>query len=289
MKFRTEIEHPAGSHLLSHDEPVVLLGSCFSDEIGRQLSLDGFDVVHNPLGPLYNPVSIANLVRRTLEGADYTETDFVPGPQGMHCLDYASRYSGADFRTVANEINRKLYELRTRLSQGATVIITLGSAFVYRHIPTGRDVGNCHKFPGTDFIRRRISYEDCSEILGNCTDRLLNSGAGHIIITVSPIRHLADGLAGNSVSKSTLRLAADTVVAAHPTRADYFPSYEIMLDDLRDYRFYAADMKHPSPTAVEYIYDIFSSTYFDRQTASKASGFRKLHLQEAHRPIIRQS
>lgn len=284
MKFRTEIEAVKSAHRINIGEGVLMLGSCFTDNIGGRLDIDGFDVCHNPLGPLYNPVSIANCISRALGQKEYSSADLVAGPNGYHCLDYASRYSGADAAAVADHVNTDFAAVSGRLnSRGLhTLIITFGSAFVFeRH---GEVVGNCHKFPAAEFGRRILSVDEIVDLWSGIIESLPENI--HIIFTVSPIRHLADGLHGNEVSKATLLLAIDRLCGAYGDRAEYFPSYEIMLDDLRDYRFYAADMKHPSDVAVDYIYEIFLNTYMTKQTQEEAAENRRRFRAAQHRQIL---
>lgn len=286
MRFRTEIDIRPSSWKISHDGAVVLLGSCFSDEIGSRLETDGFSVLRNPFGPLYNPVSLSACIRRALCGPGYSAADLVEGPAGYHCLDFASRYCGSSADTLLATVNTTSAMLGDTLRQASAVIITLGTAYVFDHRGLGRTVGNCHKFPATDFERRLLSVSDAADALDDALNALKDAGAAHVILTVSPIRHLADGLHGNTVSKSTLMLAVEDVIARHGDFAAYFPSYEMLIDDLRDYRFYAADMKHPSPTAADYIYEIFSQTYFTRDTCSTAAEHRRRYLASQHRRIL---
>lgn len=284
MKFRTEIEAVKSTYRIRHGEPVLMLGSCFTDNIGARLDIDGFDVCHNPLGPLYNPVSIAACIGRALKKYRYSGADLTEGPNGYHCLDYASRYSGSDPEAIVSHVNDDFSAVAERLGRpGAnTLIITFGSAFVFeRH---GEVVGNCHKFPASEFCRRLLSVSEITELWTSLIASLPDNI--HIIFTVSPIRHLADGLHGNTISKSTLLLAVEQICRSHAGRAEYFPSYEIMVDDLRDYRFYAADMKHPSDVAVDYIYDFFLNTYTTVQTQESAAENRRRYRAGQHRQIL---
>lgn len=283
MRFRTEIERLPQPLRIDHATPLLMLGSCFTDEVGARLERDGFDVLRNPFGPLYNPASITRCIERALERRQYTEADLTEGPRGLHCLDYASRYSGTDAGALLEEINATLESVSAMLARRPAVILTLGSAYVFELKDTGRIVGNCHKIPADRFTRRRLSVDECAALLRSTVGRLHAAGVDDVILTVSPIRHLADGLHGNVLSKSTLQLAADSVAGSG---CHYFPSYEIMLDDLRDYRFYASDMKHPSEVAVDYIYEVFSDYYFTKSTVAAAREARSRTLAAQHRPIL---
>ncbi len=287
MKFRTEIEpmrlrEPS----IGPDDGIVMLGSCFTDEVGERLAFDGFRVTHNPMGPLYNPMSILHWLDRASMRQPYTQADLTLGPDGLwHCLDFATRYTDADPDALLHRLNADIEALADKLAEAKTVIITLGSAFVYTLQSTGRTVGNCHKFPASCFSRERLHPNICALALCGMLQRIPLT-ATNIIFTVSPVRHTADGLHGNQLSKATLLLALDEAMRTGDQRVTYFPAYEILNDDLRDYRFYAADLKHPSPMAVEYIYDHFSARYFTPATRAIALQRRQQSKRDAHRPIL---
>lgn len=280
MKFRTEIERISTEIKVDHSTHMLMVGSCFTDNIGSRLDYEGFDVVHNPLGPLYNPMSIARCLRRAIVNLPYTAEDLVEGPAGYHCLDYASRYSDKDPVLLLDKINSDFAIISHFLqNQQGLLIVTLGSAYVFER--QGIIVGNCHKFPASDFTRRCLSVD---EIVDEWT-QLIGLLPRHLkcLFTVSPIRHLADGLHGNQISKATLLLATRQLC---DTGSEYFPAYEIMLDDLRDYRFYAADMKHPSDTSIDYIYEIFRSTYMTAATCRMADEHLRQYKASQHRQIL---
>lgn len=283
FKFRTEYE-PSRQPEIGRRVPFLLLGSCFSDEIGSRLVRDGFNAVHNPLGPLYNPLSIARTVGAALEGRLYAADNLTEGPRGFHCLDFASRYSGGDAEAVIAAVNRDLGPVRNFMagSSDRVLIVTFGTIFTFYR--GGIPVGNCHKFPAQEFERRPLSSGEIVELWQKLIDRL---PAGiRLIFTVSPIRHLADGLHGNAVSKASLLLATEELTNRNPGRCGYFPAFEILNDDLRDYRFYTADMKHPSETAAEYIYDKFCATFFSAKTMAEAEASRREAVRSAHRQIL---
>lgn len=284
MRFRTEITIPRPSFGITHDDRLTMLGSCFTDEVGARLAADGFDVMANPLGPVYNPVTLAMLLDRAIDFRPYDPTELTDGHRGSHCLDFASRYSGASGDEVASMVNADLRSLSEHIVSSKVVILTLGSAYVFTHIATGRIVGNCHKFPASDFTRRRLSVDEITDCLAPQLRRLSAMGS-KVILTVSPIRHLADGLHGNTLGKAVLHLAADALVD-QIAGVEYFPAFEILVDDLRDYRFYAEDMKHPSSVAVDYIYDCFSGAYFSAATRLLAEKYRCEYKRTQHRQIL---
>jgi hypothetical protein len=273
MEFRTVIEPIRNAQPISHDTSIVMLGSCFTDNIGSLLERDGFDVCANPMGVLYNPISIAQVADRALRGEAYTPSDLYEHNGVWHCLDFESRRQGCDAEALLNSLNADFAAFAEKLRAANVWIITFGTAWIFDHIATNRVAGNCHKLPSAEFVRRRLSVDEIVRTWQPlCENR-------RIIFTVSPIRHLADGLHGNQLSKATLLLATEQL-------GEYFPAYEIVCDDLRDYRFYAADMKHPSETAVNYIYNIFQDSYFDRATVQKAIECRRNFARQNHRPIL---
>ncbi len=265
---------------------MVLLGSCFTDEVGSRLAADGFDVCANPFGALYNPMSICRCIARILSGEAYSEADLTSGPRGYHCLDYATRYSGADIAALLGVLNDDASRLREALCAGPTVFLTFGTAYVYHLREDGRVVGNCHKFPAGVFDRRLLSVDEIVAAVSDSLHRMRDAGVRRVVFTVSPIRHVADGLHGNTVSKAVLHLAVEQLCAEWDGFVSYFPAYEMMIDDLRDYRFYAADMKHPSDVAVDYIYEFFSHTYFNADTRREAVEYRRQYKASLHRPIL---
>lgn len=278
-KFRTEIEMRPQGWNLSHDEPILMLGSCFTDNVGALLTRDGFDVTHNPMGPLYNPASLLHAIELALGIGELTLRQDDNG--AWHCLDFASRYSDPNRQRLIEKTTADLQALGATLRQASTLILTLGTSYVFS-LADGEIVGNCHKFLAQTFTRRRLSTQENAHCLRRILT-ILPPNIEHVIFTVSPIRHVGDGLHANQLSKAALLLAIDDVLA-DTNNSDYFPAYELVLDDLRDYRFFAADMKHPSDVAVEYIYDKFAQTYFTPATSAAAIAARKQSLRSAHRP-----
>lgn len=275
MEFRTPIEPIAGRLPVDHTTPIVMLGSCFTTEVGSRLERDGFNVSVNPMGALYNPATIASAINLALSRQPYTEADLTEYQGIYHCLDFPSIYQSENPTELLDRLNRDITMLADRLEKAGIWIITFGTARVYEFDGRGI-VGNCHKLPGNMFTRRLMTVDEIVDLW----QPLINDR--RIILTVSPIRHVADGLHGNQISKATLLLASERL-----ENAEYFPSYEIVLDDLRDYRFYAADMKHPSDVAVDYIYDKFAETYFTPSTLRAAIATRKAAMRAAHRPILK--
>lgn len=283
MIFRTElITTKDRLHQISHDDKIVMLGSCFTDNVGEILEKDGFDVLHNPMGPLYNPVSMFNALKLAL--CPTHPLTIREDSEGVwHCLDFASRYSSKDLSCLKESLFLDLKRLGDCIRNSTSIILTFGTSYVYEMHESGIIVGNCHKFPSQVFKRRRLEVAEVQDCMKNII-KLLPENVKNIIFTVSPIRHIGDGLHNNQLSKSTLLLAIDATL--NDERLVYFPAYEIMMDDLRDYRFYASDMKHPSEVAVDYIYEKFSETFFSKATIDRAILMRKEYLRSSHRPIL---
>ncbi len=265
MKLQTPVTDEKCKVGISYNDRILMLGSCFSDSIGRQLADYGFEVCVNPFGTLYNPISILRSVERLADGRPFTEDECVQIGAGddrwcsfSHHTSFA-RATQEKFLANANEALEKAAEFFRSCNR---IIITLGTSWCFRHVGKDFIVSNCLKRPAAEFVRERLSVGEVTDalrkIVSMCEGR-------QFIFTVSPIRHFKDGAHGNQVSKSALLLGIEEFLAGCPVtlnmdpdyKADYFPSYEIVMDELRDYRFYAEDMCHPSSQTVGYIRDRF--------------------------------
>lgn len=289
MNFRTEIAPLKGFQgLIDHSGSVITIGSCFSDSIGDMMLADGFDVEVNPLGTLYNPLSILNSLENLARGRVYTPDDFFEHEGRFRSFDFHSILSRPTAEEAAAMVNEALERVRRRLPDITAVILTFGSARCFRLVSTGAVVANCHKQHPTLFREEVISQEVCFEAISECVALLqrICPALRTIILTVSPIRHKAYGLHADKLSKASLLLSVNRVCSTPSTGIPtvYFPSYEIMMDDLRDYRFYAADMVHPSDVAVEYIYGLYSQSFYSAATAREAVRRRKQFRRSLHRP-----
>lgn len=256
MKFRTELKIAPLGQPIDYADPVLLLGSCFAERMREKLSSLKFRASGNFCGPLFNPASIAAAVRRAAEGRAVGADELHRGTDGLW-FHYAAHtlVSDPDPQTVLDNCNAGQETLRKALTQARHVVITFGTAWVYRLCETGAVVANCHKQPAGLFSRERLTV---AEIVADWSALLEGQLAGRqIILTVSPVRHLGDGLEGNCLSKSILRVACAELEERFGN-VHYFPAYELLVDDLRDYRFYADDLVHPSAAAVEYVWERFS-------------------------------
>lgn len=282
MKLMTTVDIPKGISI-DYDDKIMLLGSCFTDNVGEQLRRRLFDVCINPFGTLYNPMSIARAIDILLNKDRYSADDLFESRGTWHSFDHHSRFSSADINRTLNGINESLITAKEALQRTNVMIVTFGTAYVY--FTGDRVVANCHKLPQSNFRRILLRPDE----ICRCWQQTIATLRRHlpdlrIIFTVSPIRHLSDGLAGNSLSKSILRLAADNLSTA-VDGCEYFPAYEILLDELRDYRFYASDMLHPSDTAVEYVYERFADTHMSEHTLHRSTECLKLWRMRNHRPM----
>ena len=249
MKLQTPVTLEPAPVSVSYQDRIAVLGSCFADEIGGRLTDAGFKVLSNPFGTLYNPVSIGNAVARLGSGVPFTADDVVEmgAGAGRFCsFWHHTSFARENADAFLENANRSLEEASAFWKECNKVIITLGTAWAFRFNETGETVANCLKRPGTEFTRYRLTVEQVSVLLRGLVRR---NPEKEFIFTVSPIRHLADGAHGNQLSKSTLLLATEGL--------PYFPAYEIMMDELRDYRWWAEDMVHPTKQAAAYLCDRF--------------------------------
>ncbi len=280
MKFRTEIEIEPYPFELNHSRCGLLIGSCFADNMSVRLASAKFNVECNPCGVMYNPASVASNLALLSSGRSIGPEDLMFGGGRYFSFDFHGSFSDADADRALEKMNAAVRRGAAALMRCDYAVITLGTAWVYEY--GGRTVANCHKLPARDFSRRLLSVDDIVAALSAVLERELCGK--DVIFTISPIRHLKDGFSGNSISKALLRVAVDEVVRRYDT-AHYFPSFEIMNDDLRDYRFYASDMTHPSDDAVDYIWEKFSGAFFTEQTRRVILQVGKVVSACRHRPF----
>ena len=289
-EFRTPVAPLTRKGLISHATPLLLLGSCFASNIGARLQRDMFDVTVNPFGTLYNPASIAAACGRIAAGTHFTEDDIVEGNGCLHSWHCHSSLSAKthDRGEYLSTLNRLVDRMQADMCNVGVAILTFGTRHVYRLNSNGMVVANCHKFPAAEFDELDMDVEQCTGCIEKAIAALRSINPDmRIVLTVSPVRYVGEGLHNSALSKSTLLIACDSVCTRYEG-VIYFPSYEIMMDDLRDYRFYASDMKHPSDVAVDYIYSIFSESFFDSHTVEISDRCRRLSARLAHRSLSGQ-
>lgn len=282
MKFRTEIDKPQLKGRIDYNSKIVTLGSCFAENITKRLASAKFCVKHSPVGILFNPASIASTLTAFAERSAVDCGRIVRRSEGWVSLDCHSELTMPTKEEAIKTLQNAIDDGHKLLRSATCVIITFGTAWVYEHIATGRVVANCHKQPSREFCRRRMSVEEIVDLFKPLMEGVLKDK--HVIFTVSPIRHIADGLTENCVSKAILRLAADTLSSTYDN-ADYFPAYEIVTDDLRDYRFYAEDMVHPSAQAVEYIWQRFIESALADSAVELLPKVEKIIAAATHKPF----
>lgn len=284
MKLQTPVSVSPLPVRISLDEPLMVLGSCFADEMGRRLSGCGFEVTLNPFGTLYNPVSICNAVSRLDAAVPFTEDDCVEmgAGAGLVCsLNHHTSFARETAEEFLRDANSALADASAAWKVSTTVIITLGTSWCYRYLPTGETVANCLKISDKEFERYFLSTDSSTTLLSALVARHPDK---RFLFTVSPIRHLRDGTHGNQLSKSALLLAVEAVVRKFPSRTAYFPSYEIMMDELRDYRFWAEDMVHPSMQAEDYIFERLMDAALPEGERGRLEEARRILSRSRHVP-----
>lgn len=238
---------------ISPETKAMMLGSCFTTEIGSRLQKDNYQVIMNPFGILFNPASISSSIRRMESGEPFTEDDVITSDNKFTSFFHHSSFSRPTSEEFLNNANEKLLKSVQDFREADVMIITFGTAWVFRHIARDLIVSNCHKIHSKEFSRERLTV---SSIVEQFSEIIMRHPDKRWIFTVSPIRHLSDGCHGNQISKSTLLLAIDELQQRF-SNVHYFPAYEIMMDELRDFSFYAEDTVHPSLSSIEYIYSTF--------------------------------
>ena len=305
MDFFTKVDIPAAGFEIDYTSRIAFFGSCFADNISSQFSARKFGVLANPFGTVYNPISIAGQIRTIASGKVFGEKDVFQDARSAQCAcgeqdargtwyswDAHGSLSAATREECIAKLNDAASSAREFLQQANVVFITLGTAFVY-FLKDGRAVANCHRQDPALFDRRMISVEEAAQALENIVQDLhrINPEV-HIVFTVSPLRHMADGVHNNTLSKATLQLAVYNVINKVTTvpsassgtlTVSYFPSYEIVMDELRDYRFYESDMIHLSETAEEYIFERMAETYCSEKTRADIAQVEKFMKGANHR------
>ena len=293
MELMTRIDIPESEWKMKTGAKVLLVGSCFADEIGEKMVRGGFEAMVNPFGTLYNPASIAASLLRSISEKEYTadSVELIQSESdGMwHSWMHHSSFSSLDVATLVERINGTTHCVADFLREADVLIVTMGTAIIYRLKETGMLVANCHKQLDSLFVRERLNSYDIVDqwqmllqLLESVNPKL------KVIFTVSPIRHKRDGYHVNQISKGILLQGVEEIVDGKLSNGTchYFPSYEIMMDELRDYRFYADDMIHPSTQAVEYIWQRFQDTYFDNKTKDAVAKATKEWARHQHRQIV---
>ncbi|MCE5206011.1 MAG: GSCFA domain-containing protein [Porphyromonadaceae bacterium] len=286
MEFRTAIQIHSSDTPITHTSQIMLLGSCFSSHIGNLLLRHKFRVEENPFGILYNPFSISQAINRLLSGVSFSEYELIYYQGLYHSLMHHGQFSDTEKKGCLEKIRCRFEPAAEKIHRTTHFLVTFGTAYAYRWKENGEIVGNCHQIPADRFIPVRLSVEEIVEDWKEVIGAAINENPdARFLFTVSPIRHWKDGAHENQLSKSILHLAIDRLKQNFPEVVHYFPAYELMMDELRDYRFYTEDMMHPTPLAIEYIWERFSDTFFSEKTRSINTEWAQIRKGLDHRPI----
>jgi len=288
MQFRTKIPIPQTNFAVDYNSKMVSLGSCFAENMAEKLDYFKFQNTCNPFGILFNPISMERMIYKVVHQELFTEEEIFFHNERWHCFDVHSDKSNANKEALMANLNAIIISAQQQLQEATHIIITYGTSWVYRNVESKKIVANCHKVPQAAFRKEILSIAIIEKSIQNTIDLIqkINPNA-HFIFTVSPVRHLKDGFVENQQSKAHLISAIHKVLQVPPSGAEgaYFPSYEIMMDEFRDYRFYAEDMIHPSQLAIDYIWQRFAETTIAPETHSIMKEVETIQRGLAHKPF----
>lgn len=284
--YQLNIDPPISEKQINYKEHLLFLGSCFSENIANLLLQKHFKVLSNPNGITFNPLSIGKPFELIMQKAEYSSNDIVSAQNHYFSKFHHGKINHSNETKLLKQINTDLNLFKDALTSCKHLFITFGSAYVYRLIETNEIVANCHQLPQNQFKKELLTVQEIFDFYKPIIQFLAeNFPQINITFTVSPVKHLRDGVVENNISKSTLLLAIHSMVNEFPT-IQYFPSYELMNDDLRDYRFYESDGAHPNAIAINYIYEKFKNTFFDKETISFEKEITAYFKLKNHQPIL---
>ncbi len=290
MQFTTKIPIENYSFPITYESKIVSFGSCFAENMSEKLEYFKFQSTTNPFGIIFNPVSIEKLVMRIIDKNWFTQKDIFFHNELWHCYEVHSELSHPDKETFLIRLNEIIEDSHNQVAKSSHVIITLGTAWVYRNVELDVIVANCHKVPQKQFTKELLSIEIIEKSLSNIIHAFQKvNPACKFIFTVSPVRHIKDGFVENNLSKAHLIAALHQSFDFRLSTYNYFPSYEVMIDELRDYRFYKEDMLHPSQMAIDYIWQQFATHYISQESASIMERIGNIQKDLAHRSIQPES
>lgn len=285
MIFRTELPKQESLDKISYDSKILLMGSCFANEIGGLLEKYNFDALVNPLGTIYNPLILCKLLMHTIDNRKYTPSDLLNDNGVFFHNDIHSQFNSTSSEKFLKKISDTQEKLRFFIQNADFIFLTLGTSIGHLEIKSNQLVGNCHKRPSSEFKKHKIAISEITQALRQLQSSVININPKvKIIFTVSPVRHTKSGIEENSKSKARLISAIDELTLQE-NEFGYFPAYELMIDDLRDYRFYKADLIHPNDQAVEYIWNYFQEMYLSDSTKITKSKIHKILTALAHKPF----
>ena len=286
ISYSTYIDIPNSDFEIAYKDGVMFIGSCFAENIGMKMAEYRFNVEINPFGTLYNPLSVASCCRRLLYPKAYVSEDLFFHNEMYHSFMHHGEFSGISETDCLGKMNTSLHSTAEHFRDASYLIITFGTSYVYRNKCDGQIVANCHKLPAAQFEMELLTVDmivaEWSGLLSSI--RRINPSM-KVIFTVSPIRHLKEGAHQNQISKAILLLAVEALIKQSSGNISYFPAYELILDELRDYRFYADDMLHPSPVAIDYIWERFCNTYMCEDTKKNMIEVGVINKALSHRPF----
>tara|TARA_R110000772_G_scaffold245640_1_gene359088 strand:+ start:591 stop:1538 length:948 start_codon:yes stop_codon:yes gene_type:complete len=285
MKLQTRIPLQPELHQIDYESQTLLMGSCFAENIGERLAFYKFQGLINPFGIVFHPLAIEKLVTRAINEDLYTESDLIFQNEQWHCFEVHSSLSNAHKDDLLTGLNAKLKQLREYLLTASHIIFTYGTAWVYRYVETDSIVANCHKLPQKKFLKELLTVEEISASIENTLTLIKDINPQvKFVHTISPVRHLKDGFIENSMSKAHLIAGLQELIAPRK-RIYYFPAYEIMMDELRDYRFYNEDMVHPNNTAITIIWEQFKRVWVAPETEELQKEIAGIQASLLHRPF----
>lgn len=289
MKFRTELDSEPQERKISFSDSVVFMGSCFSENIYKKMDSLKLKVLGNPFGIVYNPISICQQVQEILALKIYEESDLELANERWFSFQHHSDFSDSSKQECLKNINNSLQKAYSSILNASHLFITLGTAHAYWHKANQNWVSNCHKIPSKTFDKKLLETDFMVPQLSETIEAIkkVNSDI-QIVFTISPVRHLSDGAFGNQVSKGRLFDVVHQLKEKYDF-VSYFNAYELVLDDLRDYRYYADDLVHPSAQAITYVWEKFATTFFHTQTVQQQKQIEKLIQAATHRPFNPQS
>jgi hypothetical protein len=283
MDLTTEVPLPASSAVITFATPAMFLGSCFANEIGYRMASGKLKVMTNPHGTLFNPFSVARALDRFITSHIYTEEDIFLHQNRYMSLDHHTAFSSYERDVLIERLNDVSRSASAFIRDASFLFVTFGTSYIYTLRESGAIVANCHKLPSSLFTRRQALWSEIAVRWRETLDRLADLNPGlKVWFTVSPVRHLSDGAHANQLSKAHLLLAVEELLP-HPAVGGYFPAYEIFMDELRDYRFYASDMVHPSDTAIDFIWEKFASLFIESPVLRLWSEAARITRAMAHR------
>ncbi len=289
MKFKLEFDIASFAEKIESDDKLFFAGSCFSENIASLYEKYKFDVISNTHGILYNPHSIAVSLNECIDKKVFTEADLFSANEVWNSFHHHSRFSDPNVQKCLHEINNQIATAHEQLKKAKHIFITFGSAFVYKHIESKKLVGNCHKIPQKQFEKLLLSKEEIIEQYKTVLNKLKTINPSlNVIFTVSPVRYIRDGVSENNLSKAILLQAVHELVSTQE-HCNYFPSYEIVNDELRDYRFFEEDMVHPNELAIDYVWERLSGVCFSERTKELITDLNSILNAVSHRPFNEQS